>query len=93
MSCGRPHETPCVQVLALVHTYLDDEVTEVERVDIHQHLGECPPCDEQFQVVRTVKLVIQRSCTTSVAPDHLRSTIVTRIRQVSMTVRTVESDE
>lgn len=82
MSCGRPHATPCTTVLSLVHAYTDGEVTEVQRIDIVQHLQECPPCDEQFQTVRAVKVLVQRSGGAA-APDRLRAEIVTRIRTVA----------
>lgn len=85
MSCGNPHAMPCTQVLSLMHEYVDDEVAEVQRVDIVQHLGECPPCDEQVSLVRAIKVVVHRSCAGEAAPDSLRVSIVARIRQVAVT--------
>jgi len=75
-------------VLEHVHDYLDGEVTAESRVLIVEHLEECPPCVHQFQVVRTIKALVHRSCGTTPAPDHLRVEIVTRIRQVAITYRT-----
>ncbi len=93
MSCGNPHVTPCTEVLEHVHEYLDGEITEEHRVVIVQHLDECAPCVHQFQVVRTVKTLVNRSCGTTPAPDRLRLEIVTRIRQVSITYRAEGSGE
>ena len=93
MSCGNPHTTSCVEVLEHVHDYLDGEISEQERVLIVQHLEECPPCVHQFQVVRTVKALVHRSCGSSPAPDRLRLEIVTRIRQVSITYRASDPGE
>ncbi len=93
MSCGNPHATACTEVLEHVHEFIDGEITETERVLVVQHLGECPPCVHQFEVVRTVKALVQRSCASEAAPDRLRLEIVTRIRQVPMSYRSIDSDE
>lgn len=93
MSCGRPHETPCTEVLSLVHRYIDGEVTEVDRLQVVQHLDECPPCVQHFSVMRSVKVVVHRSCGPTQAPEELRMQIVTRIRQVSVTYRVEQRDE
>jgi mycothiol system anti-sigma-R factor len=85
MSCGNSHAVPCTEILSLVHEYLDGEVAEVQRIDVVQHLGECPPCDEQVSLVRAVKVVVRRSCTGQAAPESLRVSIVTRIRQITIT--------
>ncbi len=82
MSCGRPHTTPCTTVLSVIHAYSDGETTQVERIDIVQHLQECPPCEQQFAVVRAMKVLVHRSCAAA-APQQLRAQIVTRIRDVS----------
>ena len=93
MSCGNPHATACTEVLEHVHDYLDGEISESQRVLIVQHLEECPPCVHQFQLVRTVKALVHRSCGASPAPDRLRLQIVTRIRQVSITYRSGDPGE
>jgi mycothiol system anti-sigma-R factor len=93
MSCGNAHDTPCTQVLSLVHQYIDGEVAEVERLQIVQHLEECPPCVQQFSVMSSVKIVVHRSCCPAPAPEELRMQIVTRIRQVSVTYRAQEQGE
>jgi mycothiol system anti-sigma-R factor len=84
MSCGRPHAVPCTRVLSVVHEYLDGEIAEVERVDIVEHLSECPPCEEQVAVLRAVKVVVHRSCVEQTAPESLRVSIMAQVRQVSV---------
>ena len=93
MSCGRPHETSCTEVLAFVHEFVDGEVTEVRRLQIVQHLDECPPCGDEFGLVSVVKSLVYRSCASEAAPERLRVEIVTRIRQISVTYRSTESGE
>jgi mycothiol system anti-sigma-R factor len=88
VSCGHPHETPCVEVLALVYTFIDGECTDTDRARVVQHLDECPPCLQQFGLEQAVKTLVHRSCSCTAAPDELRVQIVTRIRQISITYRT-----
>ena len=44
MSCGKPHETPCTEVLERVYGYLDGELGDMDCAKIRQHLDECGPC-------------------------------------------------
>ncbi|MCX6431482.1 MAG: mycothiol system anti-sigma-R factor [Actinobacteria bacterium] len=87
MSCGNPHATDCVEVLALVYAFLDGEVDDTDRARIAQHLDECSPCLRQYGLEQAVKSLVHRSCACEQAPDRLRIQIVTRIRQISITYR------
>ena len=44
MSCGKPHEVPCSEVLARVYSYLDGEIGVAGCAEIRVHLDECGPC-------------------------------------------------
>ena len=90
MSCGKPHEMPCDDVLDLVYDFLDGEMDEADRARIAQHLDECQPCLSQFGLEKAVKALVHRSCTCEHAPESLRMQIVARIRQVSITYRSTE---
>ena len=87
MSCGKPHETDCSEVLALVYGFLDGEVDDADRARIAQHLDECTPCLRQYGLEQAVKALVHRSCVCEHAPERLRVQIVARIRQVSITYR------
>jgi mycothiol system anti-sigma-R factor len=93
MSCGKPHETDCSDVLALVYTFLDGEADDADRGRIAHHLDECSPCLRQYGLEQAVKALVNRSCACEHAPDHLRIQIVARIRQVSITYRSLDPDE
>jgi mycothiol system anti-sigma-R factor len=93
MSCGNHHETDCSEVLDLVYGFLDGEVDDRDRGRIAQHLDECGPCLRQYGLEQVVKALVNRSCGCDHAPERLRIQIVTRIRQVSITYRSLESDE
>jgi mycothiol system anti-sigma-R factor len=48
MSCGKPHETPCSEVLARVASYIDGELEGADHAQIRQHLEECGPCLREY---------------------------------------------
>ncbi len=67
MSCGKPHETPCTEVLDRVYAYLDGELEAPTLAKIRQHLDECGPCFEEFGLDELVKKHLSRNWCTSIA--------------------------
>ena len=90
MSCGKPHETPCSEVLAGLYTYLDGEIDEHTSGDIRQHLDECGPCLREFGLEEAVKRLVARHCGCDPAPSELRSKVLVRIRQVRAEIELTE---
>ena len=82
MSCGKPHETDCSEVLAAVYGYLDGEIDDGLHTRIPHHLDECGPCRGSTASSREVKLLVARCCRAERAPDELRSRIIVRLEQV-----------
>lgn len=62
MSCGKPHETDCAEVLAQVWLLLDRECDGQRRRTLEQHLDECAPCLEQYGLEEKLKLLLARKC-------------------------------
>jgi len=58
MSCGKPHETPCSEVLDRVYWYLDGEVSEQDVEHIRKHLDECGPCLREYGLEEAVKRLV-----------------------------------
>ena len=87
MSCGKPHDTDCSQVLAEVWRLLDGECSGAERLKLEQHLDECSPCLEQYGIEEHLKELLARKCGGDHAPDALKAKLRGSIRQV-----VVESD-
>ena len=85
MSCGEPHETDCREVLAEVYLYLDLECAEERRTLIRYRLDECGPCLRKYDLQRTVKSIVARSCHES-APSSLRERVLLQIRQVQVRI-------
>ena len=83
MSCGRHHETPCIEVLARVYEYIDGELATSDCAAVKHHLDECGPCLREFGIEEEVKIVVKRSCSDP-APQELRTKVLLRIRQAQL---------
>lgn len=84
MSCGKPHEVPCSEVLARVYDYLDGEldITSYSYTEIRQHLDECGPCLREFGLEEVVKKLVHKHCGRDLVPSDLRERVLLRIQQV-----------
>ncbi|MGO8883320.1 MAG: mycothiol system anti-sigma-R factor [Streptosporangiaceae bacterium] len=82
MSCGKPHEVPCSEVLARVYSYLDGEIEESGIVKIHQHLDECGPCLREYGLEEAVRRLVHKHCGHEAVPSELRTKVMTRIAAV-----------
>jgi mycothiol system anti-sigma-R factor len=90
MSCGKPHETPCDEVLEQVYVYLDGEIGPDDCAKIREHLDECGPCLRQYGLDQAVKALVARSCGCDRAPEELRAKVLTRIREVRVEISQLE---
>lgn len=93
MSCGKHHETPCTDVLAWMHVYIDNEIDESRRTAVSIHLTECSPCDDEYAYERALLARVHRCCGGPSAPDSVRLRIVTTIRQVTITGTIDDADD
>ena len=90
MSCGKPHDTPCDEVLQAVYAYIDGEMTPKDHHLIREHLDECSPCLRQYGIEQEVKALVARCCGSEVAPEALRAKVVARLAQVRVEITQVE---
>ena len=81
MSCGKPHETDCSQVLAEVWLLLDHECDSTQRHKLVEHLDECSPCLEQYGIEEHLKELLARKCGGDMAPADLKQRLRDSIRQ------------
>ncbi len=79
------HGGDCSDVLSRVFFFLDNELDQADCNQIQQHLDECGPCLARYDLERTVKTLVQRSCT-EVAPEGLRARVMLSIRQVQVQI-------
>jgi mycothiol system anti-sigma-R factor len=92
MSCGKPHETDCSEVLAEVWLYLDQECDCERRDLLRHHLEECGPCLEQYGIEEQLKALLARKCGGDQAPAELRRRLRESIQSLIMET-TVVVDE
>ncbi|MGI8768652.1 MAG: mycothiol system anti-sigma-R factor [Propionibacteriaceae bacterium] len=74
----------CEQVLGRMFEFLDNELPDADSDMIREHLAECEPCLDHFDVEQAMKQLVNRCCRTETAPkaliekvraglDHVRS--------------------
>jgi mycothiol system anti-sigma-R factor len=85
MSCGKPHDKDCSEVLERVFFFIDNEMENADKHEIQEHLDECLPCLQKYDLERTVKSLVARSCSEH-APESLRDKVLLRIRQVQVEI-------
>ena len=75
----------CADYLERIVYFLDNELDEADCSEVRHHLDACNPCLERYDLQRTVKAVVARSCSES-APDELRQRVMFRIREVQVRI-------
>jgi mycothiol system anti-sigma-R factor len=81
MSCGKPHETDCAEVLAEVWLFLDHECDNQRRKVLEKHLDECSPCLERYGIEEHLKELLARKCGGDMAPAELKQRLRDSIRK------------
>ena len=84
---GQSHtpDTDCSEVLGRVFFFLDQELDQADCAQIQHHLDECGPCLARYDLERTVKTLVARSCS-EVAPEGLRQRVQLSIQQVQIQI-------
>ena len=81
-----PSRDECADYLERIVFLLDNELDEADCSQVRVHLDECAPCLEKYDLQRTVKTIVARSCAER-APEGLSERIRLRIQQVQITIR------
>ena len=77
------HDAPtpeCADFLERIVYFLDNELDEADCSAVRIHLDACNPCLQQYDLQRTVKAIVARSCAEH-APAELRERVRLRIRE------------
>jgi mycothiol system anti-sigma-R factor len=78
----------CADFLERIVYFLDNELDEADVADVRVHLDECAPCLQNYDLQRTVKAMVARSCHET-APETLRQRVRVQIQEIQ--VRYTES--
>ena len=76
----------CVDFLEQIVYFIDNELDSADCAAVREHLDTCNPCLEKYDLQRTVKQVVARSCNEH-APTELRTKILLRLEQVKIQIR------
>lgn len=91
MSCGGDDDMDCAEALARLVFFVDHELEDADSAELQRHLDDCAPCLADYDVERTVKALVARSCCDQ-APEHLRERIRVQIHQVHVRVTETRFD-
>lgn len=73
----------CADFLERIVCLLDDELDPGGVAEVRAHLDECAPCLRSYELQRTVKALVARSCCET-APESLRQRVRIQIEQVKV---------
>jgi mycothiol system anti-sigma-R factor len=77
------HENSCADYLERIVYFLDNELDDADINAVRVHLDECGPCLAKYDLQRTVKALVARSCSEP-APEALRQRVLLSIREVQV---------
>ncbi|MFB9312502.1 mycothiol system anti-sigma-R factor [Nocardioides plantarum] len=83
---GPAADAECADFLERIVYFLDNELDDADCADVRVHLDSCNPCLVKYDLQRTVKSVVARSCS-EVAPADLRERVRIRIREVQVQIQ------
>jgi len=73
----------CAEFLERIVCLLDNELEAGDVDQVRAHLDECAPCLQSYDLQRTVKALVARSCMEH-APESLRQRVRVQIRQIQV---------
>jgi len=73
----------CADFLERIVYFLDNELDEADVADVRVHLDECAPCLQNYDLQRTVKAMVARSCHET-APETLRQRVRVQIQEIQV---------
>ncbi len=82
---AEPSAQDCADYLERIVYFLDNELDAADCDAVRLHLDTCNPCLVKYDLQRTVKAVVARSCS-EVAPFELRERVRIQIREVQVRI-------
>lgn len=78
-----PTNEECADFLERIMRLIDNELEEGDCAVVRAHIDTCNPCLERYDLQRTVKALVARSCSEP-APVELRERVRISIQQVQL---------
>ena len=82
---AEPSDRECADILDQIVYFIDNELDAADCALVRAHLDTCNPCLERYDLQRTVKAIVARSCSEA-APVELRQRVMMRIREVQVRI-------
>lgn len=82
---NEPTNEECVDFLERIIRLIDNELEEGDCAVVRAHIDTCSPCLERYDLQRTVKALVARSCS-EVAPTELRDRVRIQIQQIHVEI-------
>ena len=76
-----PSNADCADFLDRIVRLIDNELEDCDCAIVRAHIDSCSPCLERYDLQRTVKTIVARSCGET-APDDLREKVRIQIRAI-----------
>lgn len=70
----------CEKARRELEEFLRNEVCRTASADIRAHIENCPSCQDEALISRTLTEVVARACK-EVAPEELRDQVLARLRE------------
>ena len=80
-----PTNEECVDFLERIMRLIDNELEEGDCAVVRAHIDTCNPCLERYDLQRTVKALVARSCSEK-APVELRDRVRVRIQEIQVRI-------
>ncbi len=78
-----PSNEECADFLERIMRLIDNELEDGDCAIVRAHIDTCNPCLERYDLQRTVKSIVARSCSES-APADLRARVRIQIQTVQV---------
>ncbi len=82
---AEPSDRECADILEQIVYFIDNELDAADCAVVRAHIDTCNPCLERYDLQRTVKSIVARSCSEA-APVELRERVMLRIREVQVRI-------
>lgn len=81
-----PSNAECADFLERIVRLIDNELEPGDCTIVRAHIDSCSPCLERYDLQRTVKTLVARSCGET-APEDLRAKVRIRIQEIQVELR------
>jgi mycothiol system anti-sigma-R factor len=82
---GGPSNAECADFLERIVRLIDNELEEGDCAIVRAHIEGCSPCLERYDLQRTVKALVARSCSEK-APAELREKVRVKIQSIQVQI-------